>query len=63
MDVEVDIDDPWADAYKAEHEYVLLTVASPEIGAYNVAVVAVAHRFSGDGYRGHSRAVQTRAHR
>jgi len=44
MDVEVDIYDPWADAEKVAHEYGLRTVASPAAGAYDAAVVAVAHR-------------------
>jgi UDP-N-acetyl-D-galactosamine dehydrogenase len=44
MDVAVDIYDPWADAAKVHHEYGLALVDAPEPGAYDAAVVAVAHR-------------------
>ena len=44
MDVAVDIYDPWADAAKVKHEYGLALVDTPEPGAYDAAVVAVAHR-------------------
>jgi len=44
MDVEVDIYDPWADAEEVEHEYGLPMVDAPEQGAYDAAIIAVAHR-------------------
>jgi UDP-N-acetyl-D-galactosamine dehydrogenase len=40
----VDVFDPWADAAEVEHEYGIRPVASPEQGAYDAIVVAVAHR-------------------
>lgn len=44
MNVDVDVYDPWADAAKVEHEYGLAPVESPEAGAYDAVIVAVAHR-------------------
>ncbi|MDH4256878.1 MAG: nucleotide sugar dehydrogenase, partial [Gammaproteobacteria bacterium] len=39
----VDVHDPWVNAAEAEHEYGLRPVESPERGAYDVVVIAVAH--------------------
>ena len=41
--VEVDVHDPWADADEAQHEYRLSLTASPEDGAYDAVLLAVAH--------------------
>ncbi|PIE07105.1 MAG: Vi polysaccharide biosynthesis UDP-N-acetylglucosamine C-6 dehydrogenase TviB [Rhodobacterales bacterium] len=45
--VEADVHDPWADAAEARAEYGLDLVASPEAGAYDAVLLAVAH----DAYR------------
>lgn len=42
--IAVDVHDPWVDADEARHEYGLDVVASPERGAYDAIVLAVAHR-------------------
>jgi UDP-N-acetyl-D-galactosamine dehydrogenase len=39
----VDVHDPWVDAAEADREYGLDLVSSPEKGAYDVVVLAVAH--------------------
>ena len=39
----VDVHDPWADAAEAEHEYGLDLIGTPEVGAYDGIVLAVAH--------------------
>lgn len=44
MGIAVDIHDPWADAHEVEQEYGLQLLAEPEPGAYDAAVIAVAHR-------------------
>ncbi|WP_337244927.1 nucleotide sugar dehydrogenase [Luteimonas sp. gir] len=41
--VEVDVHDPWVAPAYAEHEYGLRPVATPEAGAYDAIVLAVAH--------------------
>lgn len=41
--VQVDIHDPWADAAEARHEYGLDLIGTPEAGAYDGVVLAVAH--------------------
>ncbi|MCV2877677.1 Vi polysaccharide biosynthesis UDP-N-acetylglucosamine C-6 dehydrogenase TviB [Sedimentimonas flavescens] len=41
--VEVDVHDPWADAQEARDEYGLELIASPESGAYDGVLLAVAH--------------------
>jgi UDP-N-acetyl-D-galactosamine dehydrogenase len=41
--VVVDVHDPWANADEARHEYGLAPVATPEEGAYDGIVLAVAH--------------------
>lgn len=41
--VRVDVHDPWADPDEARHEYGLDLVATPEDGAYDGVVLAVAH--------------------
>ena len=41
--VQVDIHDPWADAAEAKHEYGLDLIGTPEAGAYDGIVLAVAH--------------------
>ncbi|MBM1222842.1 Vi polysaccharide biosynthesis UDP-N-acetylglucosamine C-6 dehydrogenase TviB [Ponticoccus sp. SC2-23] len=41
--VQVDIHDPWADAAEAKHEYGLDLIGTPEVGAYDGMVLAVAH--------------------
>lgn len=40
----VDVFDPWADAAEVEHEYRIRPVATPEAGAYDAIILAVAHR-------------------
>ncbi|MGY1425101.1 Vi polysaccharide biosynthesis UDP-N-acetylglucosamine C-6 dehydrogenase TviB [Lysobacter sp. A289] len=40
---QVDVFDPWVDAAQAQHEYGLTPVATPEQGAYDAVVLAVAH--------------------
>jgi UDP-N-acetyl-D-galactosamine dehydrogenase len=40
----VDVHDPWADEREAEQAYGIRMVATPEPGAYDAIVVAVAHR-------------------
>ncbi len=40
----VDVYDPWVDAGEAEEEYDLRPISTPEKGAYDAVVVAVAHR-------------------
>ncbi|MCH7855023.1 MAG: Vi polysaccharide biosynthesis UDP-N-acetylglucosamine C-6 dehydrogenase TviB [Proteobacteria bacterium] len=40
---DVDVYDPWVDAKEAKAEYGLELVSSPEKGAYDVVVIAVAH--------------------
>lgn len=44
INVWVDVYDPWADSAKAAQEYGLALVEQPESGAYDAAIVAVAHR-------------------
>jgi UDP-N-acetyl-D-galactosamine dehydrogenase len=39
----VDVHDPWADADEARHEYGLDLIGTPEAGAYDGVVLAVAH--------------------
>ena len=39
----VDVHDPWADAEEARHEYGLDLIGTPEAGAYDGVVLAVAH--------------------
>ncbi len=41
--LQVDVHDPWADAAEAQHEYGLDLTGSPETGAYDGIVLAVAH--------------------
>ncbi len=41
--IAVDVHDPWVDAEEAHNEYGLDLVSSPERGAYDAVVVAVAH--------------------
>ncbi|MCE6967491.1 Vi polysaccharide biosynthesis UDP-N-acetylglucosamine C-6 dehydrogenase TviB [Cereibacter sphaeroides] len=41
--VQVDVHDPWADAKEALHEYGLDLIGTPEAGAYDGIVLAVAH--------------------
>jgi UDP-N-acetyl-D-galactosamine dehydrogenase len=41
--VQVDVHDPWADAEEARHEYGLDLIGTPEAGAYDGVVLAVAH--------------------
>ena len=41
--VDVDVHDPWVEAAEAGHEYGLSLVATPEAGAYDAVVLAVAH--------------------
>jgi UDP-N-acetyl-D-galactosamine dehydrogenase len=38
-----DVYDPWVSAYEAEHEYGITPVLSPEHGAYDGIILAVAH--------------------
>lgn len=40
----VDVHDPWVDACEARHEYGLTLTTAPEPGAYDVVILAVAHR-------------------
>jgi UDP-N-acetyl-D-glucosamine/UDP-N-acetyl-D-galactosamine dehydrogenase len=40
----VEVHDPWVDGAEAEHEYGIAPIASPEPGAYDAVVLAVAHR-------------------
>ncbi|HRL21476.1 MAG TPA: Vi polysaccharide biosynthesis UDP-N-acetylglucosamine C-6 dehydrogenase TviB [Alcaligenes sp.] len=42
-DVHVDVYDPWVDPAEAEHEYGLVPIQDPQVGAYDGIVVAVAH--------------------
>ena len=42
--LKVDIHDPWVNAAEAKHEYGLELTATPDRGAYDVIVLAVAHR-------------------
>jgi len=55
----VDVHDPWADAEEARHEYGLDLIGTPETGAYDGVVLAVAHdafRTAGpDALRSHGR--------
>ncbi len=39
----VDVYDPWIDPSEAEHEYGIRPISTPEQGAYDVVVLAVAH--------------------
>ncbi|KAF0114388.1 Vi polysaccharide biosynthesis UDP-N-acetylglucosamine C-6 dehydrogenase TviB [Tabrizicola sp.] len=41
--VQVDVHDPWADVEEARHEYGLHLIGTPEAGAYDGIVLAVAH--------------------
>ena len=41
--VRVDLHDPWADTDEARHEYGLDVIGTPEVGAYDGIVLAVAH--------------------
>jgi UDP-N-acetyl-D-glucosamine/UDP-N-acetyl-D-galactosamine dehydrogenase len=41
--VQVDVYDPWADAAEAKHEYGLDLIGTPDTGAYDGVVLAVAH--------------------
>lgn len=41
--VDVDVYDPWVDAEEAVHEYGLTLVQSPQNGAYDAIILAVAH--------------------
>lgn len=40
----VDIHDPWVDAAEAKHEYGLVLTETPDVAAYDVVILAVAHR-------------------
>ncbi|HEX6992804.1 MAG TPA: Vi polysaccharide biosynthesis UDP-N-acetylglucosamine C-6 dehydrogenase TviB [Gammaproteobacteria bacterium] len=40
----VSVWDPWVSAEEAEHEYGIRPIESPEVGAYDAIVLAVAHR-------------------
>jgi UDP-N-acetyl-D-galactosamine dehydrogenase len=40
---DVDVFDPWIDASEAEHEYGIRPISSPESGAYDAIIIAVAH--------------------
>lgn len=40
----VDVHDPWVDAAEAQQEYGLALTDKPDIGAYDVVILAVAHR-------------------
>ena len=42
-DMRVDVHDPWVDAAAAKAEYGIELVSEPELGAYDVVVIAVAH--------------------
>lgn len=39
----VDVYDPWVDADEARHEYGIALIASPDAGAYDAVILAVAH--------------------
>ena len=39
----VDVHDPWVDADEARHEYGITPIASPDAGAYDAVILAVAH--------------------
>jgi len=39
-----DVHDPWVDAAQAKEEYDIDLIAEPELGAYDVVVLAVAHK-------------------
>ena len=39
----VDVFDPWVDADEARHEYGITPIASPDTGAYDAVILAVAH--------------------
>lgn len=41
--IQVDVHDPWVDATEVRHEYGLELTESPELGAYDGIVLAVAH--------------------
>ncbi len=41
--IEVDIHDPWVDAEEATHEYGLSLTETPDAGAYDAVILAVAH--------------------
>ena len=41
---QVDVHDPWVNAAEAEHEYGLVPLAEPPVGAYDAVIVAVGHR-------------------
>ena len=41
--VQTDVFDPWADPEQAQHEYGISPVPSPEPGAYDAIILAVAH--------------------
>ena len=40
----VDVHDPWVDPHVAQEEYRIDVLKAPEVGAYDVVVLAVAHR-------------------
>jgi UDP-N-acetyl-D-galactosamine dehydrogenase len=40
---QVDVYDPWVDADEARHEYGITPIASPDAGAYDAVILAVAH--------------------
>lgn len=40
---QVDVYDPWVDAFEAEHEYNITPINQPEKDEYDAAIVAVAH--------------------
>ena len=42
--ITADVHDPWVDADEARHEYGITPVATPNAGAYDAVVLAVAHR-------------------
>ena len=56
---QVDVYDPWVDAAEAQHEYGLVTIGTPEHGAYDAVVLAVGHdefrRMGGEGVRAFGR--------
>lgn len=41
---QVDVHDPWVDAEEARHEYGIELIETPEAGAYDAIVLAVAHQ-------------------
>ncbi len=41
--IDVDVHDPWVAAAYAQHEYGLTPIGTPEIGAYDAIILAVAH--------------------